>query len=224
MKKSTSAQRRPNSAIHSLANSPSLSAVGSPHIMATVTSEPLEEDAKAQKARAIRIPLIHFLAVRPVSLKYLVHTLRCEEKDCLEVLDRVGKQYRLDESKWDLSDKAFKELDVWQFGYKTADDRQSAIDRAISSFDRSRLARTHPLWQKLLPFHERGKGKVLSNLNLSDPSAQRGATPRIQVQPSTDSATNQQTPGNDSDARQDRLAPSDAESMARSNPVKPLKA
>ena len=140
----------------------------------------------------------------------------------MEVLERVGRPYRLDPDKWDLSDKAFKELDVWQFDYKIADDRQLAIDRAISSFDRSRLARTHPLWQKLLPFHERGKGKVLSNLNLKDPS-QRGATPRINVQPTDESAASQQTPNNDNDTRQDRLAPSDAESKSRPKSSDPLK-
>lgn len=227
MKRTTTAQRRPNSAVHSLANSPSLGAASSPHQLVAVTSEPPIEDAKAQRAKAIRTPLIHFLAVRPVSQKYLVQTLHCDEDDCVEVLMKVGKPYRLDPDKWDLSDKAFKELDVWHFQYKTADDRQLAIDRAISSFDRSRLPRSHPLWQKLLPFHERGKGKVLSNLNLNDPNAQRVTTPRIHVQSTEDTAAARQTPGNDSDARQDRLAPNGAEPMARSksgNSLKKVKA
>ena len=209
-----------------MANSPSLGAILSPHHLPETTSESPVEDAKAQKLKAIRTPLIHFLAVRPVSQNYLVHTLNCDEKDCMEVLERVGRPYRLDPDKWDLSDKAFKELDVWQFNYKTADDRQLAIDRAISSFDRSRLSRTHPLWQKLLPFHERGKGKVLSNLNLKDPS-QRGATPRINVQQTDESTAARQTPSNDNDTRQDRLAPSDAESKSRpkksSDPLKKTK-
>ena len=222
MKKNTNSLRRPTSAVQSMANSPSLGPAPSPHHPLETTSEPLIEDAKAQRAKAIRTPLIHFLAVRPVSKNYLVHTLNCDEKDCMEVLERVGRPYRLDPDKWDLSDKAFKELDVWQFDYKTADDRQLAIDRAISSFDRSRLARTHPLWQKLLPFHERGKGKVLSNLNLKDPS-QRGATPRIHVQPTDESTAARKTPSNDNDTRQDRLAPSDAESKARPNSSDPLK-
>ena len=181
------------------------------------------EDVKAQKSKALKIPLIHFLAVRPVSEKYLGQTLGCDQEDCLEVLHRVGKPYRLDPSKWDLNDKAFKDLDVWQFNYPTADDRQLAIDRAISSFDRSRLPRSHPLWQKLLPYHERNKGKVLSNLNLGDPKAQRGATPRIQVQSTDDSAVARQTSGHDSDARQDRLAPSDAEMKAKSKSTKSQK-
>ena len=219
-KSSANSQRRLNGNANSAVNSPSLGATRSPHIPEAVTSEPVVEDVKAQKSKALKIPLIHFLAVRPVSEKYLGQTLGCDQEDCLEVLHRVGKPYRLDPSKWDLNDKAFKDLDVWQFNYPTADDRQLAIDRAVSSFDRSRLPRSHPLWQKLLPYHERNKGKVLSNLNLSDPKAQRGATPRIQVQSTDDSAVARQTPGHDSDARQDRLAPSDAEMKAKSKSAK----
>ena len=215
VKSQGNSQRRLNSNANSAVNSPSLGATRSPHIPEAVTSEPVVEDVKAQKSKALKIPLIHFLAVRPVSEKYLGQTLGCDQEDCLEVLHRVGKPYRLDPSKWDLNDKAFKDLDVWQFNYPTADDRQLAIDRAISSFDRSRLPRSHPLWQKLLPYHERNKGKVLSNLNLSDPKAQRGATPRIQVLSTDDSAVARQTPGHDSDTRQDRLAPSDAEMKAK---------
>lgn len=220
VKSSANSQRRLNSNVNSAVNSPSLGATRSPHIPEAITSEPVVEDVKAQKSKALKIPLIHFLAVRPVSEKYLGQTLGCDQEDCVEVLHRVGKPYRLDPSKWDLNDKAFKDLDLWQFNYPTADDRQLAIDRAISSFDRLRLPRSHPLWQKLLPYHERNKGKVLSNLNLSDPKAQRGATPRIQVQSTDDSAVARQTPGHDSDTRQDRLAPSDAEMKAKQKPGK----
>ena len=220
VKPPANSQRRLNSNANSAVNSPSLGATRSPKIPEAVTSEPVVEDVKAQKSKALKIPLIHFLAVRPVSEKYLGQTLGCDQEDCLEVLHRVGKPYRLDPSKWDLNDKAFKDLDVWQFNYPTADDRQLAIDRAISSFDRSRLPRSHPLWQKLLPYHERNKGKVLSNLNLGDPKAQRGATPRIQVQSTDDSAVARQTPGHDSDTRQDRLQPSDAEMKAKPKSVK----
>lgn len=224
MKSKTNSHRQIASNIHSAVNSPSLGAARSPHSVEAVTSEPLVENAQAQKSKALRIPLIHFLAVRPVSEKYLGQTLGCDQKDCLEVLQRVGKPYRLDESKWDLNDKAFKELDLWAFNYPSPDDRQLAIDRAISSFDRSRLSRNNPLWQKLLPYHERNKGKVLSNLNLNDPKAQRSATPRINLQPTDDAAVPRSTPGHDSDARLDRLAPSDAESKAKPKSSKPLTA
>lgn len=216
MRPNTNSQHRSTNNAHSGVNSPSLLAARSPHNLEAVFPEPLVEDAKAQKAKALKVPLIHFLAVRPVSEKYLGQTLGCDQKDLHEVLQKVGKPYRLDQSKWDLNDRAFKELDLWQFNYPTADDRQRAIDRAVSSFDRQRLSRSDPLWQKLLPYHERNKGKVLSNLNLGNPKAQRDTTPRIHVQSTDDSVIARQTSGHDSDARQDRLAPSDAEPKAKS--------
>ena len=69
----------------------------------------------------------------------------------------------------------------------------------------------------LLPKNERGKGKILSNLDLHKGPIKPGSTPRIQVQHlSNDSNTKDQLAGHESD-RKDRLAPSDAESMARSH-------
>ena len=195
--------------------SPSLGPARSPHVSATPTSAPSVEDGKMQKSKAIRLPLIHFLAVRPVSEKYLAQTLCCEQSECREVLDRVGKKFRLDESKWDLTDKAYRELDAYGFQYPTQDDRQLAIDRAVTAYDRLRLSHSDPLWQKLLPLHERGRGKVISKLNLKEgPKVQKAMTPRINVQATDDAATGKLTPSNDSDTR--RLAPSDAESRVRS--------
>ncbi len=135
---------------------------------------------------------------------------------------KVGKQARLDISKWDLSDRGFKELDVWKFNYPCQDDRQLAIDKTVSAFDRMRLSREDKLWQMLLPKEERGKGKILSNLNLHQGPIQRSSTPSINVQATDDAGigehtvNGEHTTGNDSDGRKDRLAPSDAEPMVRS--------
>ena len=195
---------------------PSFKAAGSPHVTAAPTSAPLI-DAQAQKARAIRCPLIHFLAVRPVSEKYLAQTLRCGTGECKEVLERVGRPYRLDISKWDLTDKAYRELDVHRFKYPSEDDRQLAVDRAVTAYDRLRLPHSDVLWQRLLPVHERGRGKVLSKLHLREaPKGQKAMTPRINVQSTDDTRMGGATPSNDSDTRLDRLAPSDAEPTARS--------
>lgn len=195
---------------------PSLGAAGSPHLAAAPTSTP-PIDAQAQKVRAIRVPLIHFLAVRPVSEKYLAQTLRCSTGECKEVLERVGRPYRLDNSKWDLTDKAYRELDVHRFKYPSEDDRQLAVDRAVTAYDRLRLPHQDALWQRLLPVHERGRGKVLSKLHLREaPKGQRAMTPRINVQATDDTRLGGATPSNDSDTRLDRLAPSDAEPTARS--------
>lgn len=211
-------------ATRSMPASSSIETTGSPRVISGPTSAPLVEDSKARKYKAIRTPLIHFLAVRPVSEKYLAQTLGCKETDCRDVLEKVGKEYRLDKSKWDLNDKSYRELDPYQFPYPSQDDRQLAIDRAVSAHDRQRIAHSDQLWQKLLPFHERGKGKCLSILEMKKKEAakaQKAMTPKINVQATEDAATGRLTPSNDSDTRPDRLAPSDAEPKVRSGSSRP---
>ena len=212
-----------NGATRSTPASSSIETTGSPRVISGPTSAPPVEDSKVRKTKAIRTPLIHFLAVRPVSEKYLAQTLGCDEADCRSVLEKVGKEYRLDTSKWDLNDKSYKELDPHQFPYPSPDDRQLAIDRAVSAHDRQRIAHSDQLWQKLLPFHERGKGKCLSLLKLKKegPRAQKAMTPRINLQATEDAATGRLTPTNDSDTRPDRLAPNDAEPKVRSGSSRP---
>lgn len=164
---------------------------------------------------ALRTPLIHFLAARPASITLLVKHLGCKQDELLEVLTKVGKEFRPIPDKWTLNDKAFKELDVWNFDYPNQDDRQLAINCAISAFDRMRISTKERVWDMLLPKKERGKGKILSNLDLHKGPIKQSSTPRIQVQlPSNDSKANDQT-GHESDQK-NRLAPSDAEPMARS--------
>ena len=180
------------------------------------TSIPPRQSEKAQKLQALRIPMIHLLAVRPVSTKFLAQKICCPEQDCLDVLEKVGRKHSLDSSKWDLLDRSFKELDIFKFPYPQDDDRQLAINRAISAFDRMRLSREEKVWQMLLPADERGKGKVLSKLNLHAGPIPKSGTPRINLQPTEDPNGGGQETGNDSD-RRDRLAPSDAEPMARSS-------
>lgn len=222
MNKQAQPQRTVNSSRPIPAKS-SLGAAPSSHPVAAATSAP-PMDSPAQKARAIRTPLIHFLAVRPVSEKYLAQTLRCSAGECKEVLERVGRPYKLDNSKWDLTDKAFRELDIHRFKYPSEDDRQLAIDRAVTAYDRLRLPHSDALWQKLLPVHERGRNKVLSKLNLREaPKGQKAMTPRINVQATDDAKVDGVTPNNDSDTRPDRLAPSGAEQMARSKSIDPAK-
>ena len=128
----------------------------------------------------------------------------------------MGKEFRLIPDKWTLNDKAFKELDVWNFDYPNQDDRQLAINCAISAFDRMRISTKERVWDMLLPKNERGKGKILSNLDLHKGPIKQSNTPRIQVQhPSNDPNAKDQLAGHESDQK-DRLAPNDAEPMARS--------
>ena len=207
-----------NPTTRSMPSSPSLGASRSPLPSAAApTSAPVVLDEKTKKLQALRTPLIHLLAVRPVSEKFLAQKTCSKQEECLEILQKVGKSARLDPSKWDLSDRTFKELDVWKFNYPSQEDRQSAIDRAISAFDRLRLSREENVWQTLLPQSERGKGKILSKLNLHAGPIQRSSTPKINVQSTQDVPTGGDTTGNDSDSRKrSRLAPGDAEPIARS--------
>lgn len=168
------------------------------------------------KIKALRTPLVHFLAARPASIKLLVQHLGCKQDELLEVLNKVGKEHRLIPGKWTLNDKAFKELDVWNFDYPNQDDRQLAINCAISAFDRMRISTTEKVWDMLLPKSERGKGKILSNLHLHKGPIKQSNTPRIQVQyPSNDPSANENLTGHESDQK-DRLAPVNAEPMVRS--------
>lgn len=174
----------------------------------TPTSVPALPNGRARRLQSLRTPLIHFLAARPASSKLLSTHLNCKEEDVLEVLLKVGKKFRLDESKWDLNDKAFKELDLFAFDYPNEGDRELAIGRAISAFDRMRISTSEKIWDKLMPKRERGKGKVLSALKLNKGPISSSNTPRIQVQEANyDSKFG--LDGNESD-RRDRLAPRDA--------------
>lgn len=214
-KKSSSSSRFINATTRSMPASPSIGASRSPASLGTApTSVPVVRGEKSQKLLALRTPLIHLLAVRQVSVKFLAQKTCCSQEECKEVLQKVGRESLLDPEKWDLSDKSFKELDVWKFAYPSDVDRKFAIDRAVSAFDRMRVSREENLWQMLLPKHERGKGKILSKLNLHAGPIQKTGTPRINVQTTGDASQGHET-GNDSD-RRDLLAPSDAEPMARS--------
>lgn len=195
-------------------SSPAIGASGSPAI-APPTSAPIVCNEKTQKLQALRTPLIHLLAVRQVSAKFLSQKTCCSEDECNEVLDKVGQKHYLDQAKWNLTDKSYKELDVWAFPYPSEFERQFAIDRAVAAFDRMRISREEHVWQMLLPKDERGKGKILSKLNLHSGPLAKSTTPRINVQATDDSAQGGHETGNDSD-KKDRLGPNDAHPMARS--------
>ena len=164
---------------------------------------------------AAKKAMIHLLAVRPVSRTYISTTLNMDSSDLAILLDKYARPTRLDPLKFDLSDRGYKELDVWGFRYPSQDDRQLAIDRAVSAFDRQRISREENVWQMLLPKQERGRGKILSRLQLHGVTMDKVKTPRIHV----DSSDNPTRAGYVSSGPEDgkgHLAPSDAEPMARS--------
>ena len=213
-KKQKSTSRITNGTPCSTSSSP---AIGASRLSAIApsTSTPIVCDEKTKKLQALRTPLIHLLAVRQVSAKFLSQKTCCSEDECNEVLNKVGQKHYLDQAKWNLTDKSYKELDVWAFPYPSEFERQFAIDRAVAAFDRMRISREEHVWQMLLPKDERGKGKILSKLNLHSGPLAKSTTPRINVQATDDSAQGGHETGNDSD-KKDRLGPNDAHPMARS--------
>jgi RNA polymerase II elongation factor ELL len=203
-----------NKVVRSLPSSPSLAGM-----TPTPASRPTAHQLRQQ---ALKSSLIHLLAVRAVSESYITKTLNCEHNDIERLLEKYGRPSRLDVKKFDLSDRGYKELDVWGFGYKEASDRQAAIDRAIAAFDRQRISVRESVWQMLLPNKERNKGKILSKLNLHTGPMERAKTPQIHVQSSGEGRTNGKT--SPSDERPGRLAPSSAAGPRSSSQEPPNKA
>lgn len=203
--------------------SPSISAARMPHIQkSTPTSVPGLPNGRMSKPQALRQSLVHLLAARPASQKLLVRHLNCRDEEIEEVLHKIGKPFRLDQSKWDLQDKAFKELDVWDFNYPNQEDRELAIGRAISAFDRMRLSTQEKLWDMLVPKEERGKGKILSHLNLHKGPIQPATTPKIHIQQTSNESKSEDLVHGSENDQKDRLAPN-TEPMARARSHGPIK-
>ncbi|MCJ1281071.1 hypothetical protein MMC26_000389 [Xylographa opegraphella] len=202
-----------NATTRSMPASPSLAAVAPP--------KP-RQDEKARKAEAMKTALIHLLAVRPVSERFICNTLKCTPEEIKGLLHTYGRESPIDKKKLMLSDRGYQILDVWKFPYASQDDRQAAIDRAIKAFDRRRVSREENAWQLLLPKKDRGKGIILSLLNLhGHPIDQIVGTPRINVQDADGTklggdATGTDGAGTDSDNRRGRLAPDNSQPIARS--------
>ncbi|PGH27301.1 hypothetical protein AJ80_01011 [Polytolypa hystricis UAMH7299] len=198
-----------NAANRSTSASPALLASRSPASISAITPTSATLPPNKDKIRldALRVPFIHLLAMRPASIKSLSEQTRSSQKDCLALARKYCIENRQDREKFDLRDKVYKELDVWNFPYRSAADRQDAIDNAISAFDRMRISRQDKLWQILLPNNERGKGKVLSRLNLHAGPIPKSTTPRIHVQPSEDTPKEGYGTGNESDRTNGALTP-----------------
>ncbi|OOQ89991.1 hypothetical protein PEBR_05848 [Penicillium brasilianum] len=192
-----------NAGNRSLTSSPTLGTPRSPLPGMTPTSAPSSQPKDNARLQALKTPLIHLLAIRPVSTKFLARQTRSTIEDCIALVQKYGTENRIDREKYDLKDKFYKDLDVWKFPYPNQDDRQAAIDKAISAFDRMRLSRTDKLWQGLLPKEERGKGKCLSKLNLqsnlqSGLAGKKPATPRLGMD-GADDRKDGDTTGNETD-------------------------
>lgn len=148
----------------------------------TPTSAPTSQNKDQIRLDALKVPFMHLLAVRAVSVKFLARQTRASLEDCSTLAQKYGVENRINRDKFDLKDKAYRELDVWNFPYPSQEDRQEAIENAISAFDRMRISRSDKQWQTLLPKEERGKGKCLSRLDLRTGPIKKPAAPRVQVQ------------------------------------------
>lgn len=185
----------------SMTSSPALGGARSPASIPppTPTSAPLPQNKDRIRLDALKIPFVHLLAVRAVSTKFLARQTRASPEDCAALAEQYGVKNRINPEKFDLKDRAYKDLDVWKFPYPSQEDRQEAIENAISAFDRMRISRTDKLWQTLLPKEERGKGKCLSRLNLQTGPKKKPETPKIQVQSADDTGKEGYTTGPDTD-------------------------
>lgn len=158
--------------------SPSLSTSATPRLGPAPTSAPASEDDV--KLRAMKTATIHLLAMKPSTSDEIFRKTRIPKLNLDNVLQKVGKQ---GDGKWQLTDRAYKELDVWKFAYPNKEDRQAAIDNAVRAYDRMRVPKEDRLWQMLLPKAERDQGKVLSKLDLGSGQIKRGLTPQYQPSP-----------------------------------------
>ncbi|KAJ4292610.1 hypothetical protein N0V90_009273 [Kalmusia sp. IMI 367209] len=157
--------------------SPILSVPSSPMTKRPPTSQP--DSAHHVIIHALRVPLIHLLAMQPTRESRLAETCRTSVANVRDLLPKIAKRTTDDAEKWQLTDKSFREIDPYKFPYKTPEERDQAINSAIKSFDRLRLSKEDKLWQILLPHEERGQGKCLSRLNVKAPEKmpQKPATP-----------------------------------------------
>ncbi|KAF1924849.1 uncharacterized protein M421DRAFT_103564 [Didymella exigua CBS 183.55] len=111
---------------------------------------------------ALRVPVIHLLAREPASEASLAKTCRTCTATLKELLPKIAKRSTQDSDKWQLTDKSFRDINPYRFPYSTSEERDQAIEGAIKSFDRLRLAKEDKLWQILLPREQRGQGICLS--------------------------------------------------------------
>lgn len=166
------------------------------------TSAPLLSSFPQAESRvkldAISIPLLHMLAVRPMTPALVSKMLRAPLRECEKLMHKVARDVRDANGFKELKEKSYRDLDVWKFPYKTQEDRQKAIDHAVQAFDRMRIEKRDYIWQTLLPEAERGKGKVLSKLNFDKPVALPRVDSGRRISPDDDSSLDN---GNDGRGR-----------------------
>ncbi|KAI3322706.1 hypothetical protein HD806DRAFT_544737 [Xylariaceae sp. AK1471] len=184
----------------SLPSSPALNGVSSPNPAFSASQQVLE------KNKGQRTVLVHELAVRDQPFEHLQDVWIGADSDLKPTVEKVA-DFNKSTEKWSLKKIYWKELDVWNYDYDSSDDRQSAIENAIKAYDKQRVGTSDPVWERLLPREDRGKGIVLSKLQAT--IAKKSTTvpaPKISVQKAEE--------GNKSDIDSSK---GKGEAMSRSN-------
>ncbi|KAI1334379.1 hypothetical protein F5Y15DRAFT_291413 [Xylariaceae sp. FL0016] len=159
----------------SLPPSPSLNGVASPNPAYSASQQVLEKNKEQ------RTVLVHELAAKDQPFDYLQQVWKGAESDLKPTVMKVADF--LDTSKkWSLNKRFWKELDVWNYDYNSPEDRQSAIDNAIKQYDKQRVGTMDPVWERLHPREDRGKGIVLSKLQATLAKGNITPAPRISAQ------------------------------------------
>ena len=146
-----------NGSSRSISVSPALSGLASPSLGPT-------SNGPGDKMKQQKFPIIHELAVQPQTFEELLARYDGDEQEFHPTLSKVA-DFDSNEQKWVLKKMYWKDLDVFEYAYATDEDRQKAIDNAIKQYDRQRFGVSDPVWQKLLPKGDRGKGICLSKLH-----------------------------------------------------------
>jgi hypothetical protein len=144
---------------------------------------PASEILVVKKLSILRLTVgvIHELAVREqrleelllsLDLKFsksrLVPRLKSLKSRTLRTILNGVANYDTQNQKWSLEKGCWESLDIFAYNYRRDEDRQQAIENAIKQYDRMQIPPQDPLWQKLLPMEERGKGMCLSKLKAAD--------------------------------------------------------
>ena len=179
----------------------------------------VEQTPEVIKKAAVKTALFHLLAPRPATEGELLAALKCDGELLRELLERWGRRAKGAPSKYELIDRAYKELDLFSFPYADRDDRRAAHDLAVRAFDRMRVQVDDPLWEQLVPKAERGqgKGRGLSRLNFNRAGTALGSgTPQPRATPTLG-------PQAGENERKRRLDPADAAAAGRSQSQGPIK-
>lgn len=146
---------------------PSSPFMGSPKetfpYLPTVTALP-PDNTVASRMFLLKRTLIHELAVEPRDEKYVQRRSHGISPDYIPTLTSIAN-YDENQMVWYLRSSYWRQLDVWNYPYPSDNDRQKAIDNCIREYDAKVIPTSDPVWDRLLPMDQRGKGKVMSRMS-----------------------------------------------------------